>query len=122
MPAMSRPVTLLSTPWLDVHLEELAPRAAEWGYQGLELTCGGDHFEVQRAIGETDYCPNLLALLEKQELRVWALSSPAVGQACGDHIDARHRGIVPDSLWGNGEPSGVSRRAGEEMKATIRAA
>jgi sugar phosphate isomerase/epimerase len=52
---MSRPVILFTLPWLDRPLEQLIQKAAEWGYQGLELTCGGDHFEVQRALSEADY-------------------------------------------------------------------
>ena len=46
---MSRPVILFTGQWTDLPLEELAQKAAEWGYQGLELACWGDHFEVQRA-------------------------------------------------------------------------
>jgi sugar phosphate isomerase/epimerase len=119
---MSRPVTLLTTPWLDISLEELAQRAAEWGYQGVELACGGDHFEVQRAVSEDAYCPAKLALLEKQELRVWALNNCPAGQAVCDRIDQRHRHILPDYVWGDGDPKGVQTRAAEEVKATVRAA
>src|SRR5439155_20210524 len=45
---MARNVTLFTGPWADLPLEELTPKADEWGYQGLELCCWGDHFEVQR--------------------------------------------------------------------------
>ena len=54
---MARPVILFSGQWTDLPLEELVPQVAEWGYQGLDLCCWGDHFEVQRALSEDDYCP-----------------------------------------------------------------
>src|SRR5207237_9590042 len=67
---MPRPVILYSGTWADRPLEELAPLAAEWGYDGLELVCWGDHVEVQRALGEDDYCAARLALLNRLELSV----------------------------------------------------
>jgi len=50
------------------------------------------------------------------------LSSHRVGQAVCDRIESRHRGILPDYVWGDGSPEGVQERAAEEMTATIRAA
>ena len=46
---MSRPVTLFTGQWADLPLETLAERAAEWGFDGLELACWGDHMDVARA-------------------------------------------------------------------------
>ena len=60
---MARPVILFSGQWADLPLEELAQKVGEWGYQGLELCCWGDHFEVQRALSEDDYCQQKLDLL-----------------------------------------------------------
>ena len=31
---------------------------ADFGYDGIELACWGDHFEVDRALAEDDYCDN----------------------------------------------------------------
>jgi len=45
-----------------------------------------------------------------------------VGQAVLDHIDERHKIIVPPYVWGDGNPAGVNQRAAEELKATARAA
>src|SRR5215218_3653112 len=45
---MARPVTLFTGQWADLPLETLAAKAAEWGFDGLELACWGDHFEVER--------------------------------------------------------------------------
>src|SRR5437879_4345115 len=119
---MSRPVILFSGPWAHVPLEELAPRAAEWGYQGMELACWGDHFEVQRALSEDDYCQKKLDLLSRHDLNVTVLSGHRVGQAVCDAIDGRHQALVPDYVWGDGDPEGVRQRAAEEMMATVRAA
>ena len=39
-----------------------------------------------------------------------------------DPIDQRHKAILPDYVWGDGDPAGVNQRAIEEMKNTARAA
>jgi sugar phosphate isomerase/epimerase len=119
---MPRPVILFSGSWADLPLEELAAQAAEWGYQGLDLCCWGDHFEVQRALKEDEYGADKLALLRRHELEVPVLSSHRVAQAVCDPIDLRHRDLVPDYVWGDGEPQGVQDRAVEEMRDTVRAA
>ncbi len=119
---MPRQILLFTGPWDDCALEELAPKAAEWGYQGLDLACWGDHFEVQRALSEEDYCPRKLDLLARQDLTAAVLSNHRVGQAVCDRIDERHRPLLPDYVWGDGTPEEVSQRAAEEMMATIRAA
>jgi len=119
---MPRPVILFSGPFADVPLEELAPQVAEWGYQGLELCCWGDHFEVQRALSEPDYCQQKQELLARYDLQPLVLSNHRVGQAVCDVIDRRHQALVPDYVWGDGDPEAVSQRAVEEMMATIRAA
>jgi sugar phosphate isomerase/epimerase len=119
---MARPVILFSGQWIDLPLDELAPKAAEWGYQGLELCCWGDHFEVQRALSDPDYCPQKLDLLARHELTVPVLSNHRVGQAVCDPIDARHQALLPDYVWGDGDPVGVQQRAAEELMATARAA
>jgi sugar phosphate isomerase/epimerase len=119
---MARPVILGSGPWTDLPLEELAQKAAEWGYQGLEVCCWGDHFEVQRALSDDEYCQAKLDLLARHDLTVPVLDNRRVGQAVSDPVDARHQGLVPDYVWGDGSPAGVAQRAAEEMIATVRAA
>jgi sugar phosphate isomerase/epimerase len=118
---MPRPVILFTGQWTDLPLEELAQKASEWGYQGLELCCWGDHFEVQRALSEDDYCRKKLDLLARYDLAVPVVSNHRVGQAVCDPIDGRHQGILPDYVWGDGSPEGVRQRAAEEMTATLRA-
>src|SRR5437870_2596844 len=67
---MPRPVTLFTAQWTDLPLEELVQKTAEWGYDGLELSCWGDHFEVQRALTEDSYCQKKLNLLNRHNLKV----------------------------------------------------
>jgi sugar phosphate isomerase/epimerase len=119
---MPRPVILFSGQWADLPLEELVQKVGEWGYQGLELACQGDHFEVQRALSEDDYCQTKLDLLSRSDLSAPVVSNHRVGQAVCDPIDERHRSLVPDYVWGDGQPVGVRQRAAEEMTATVRAA
>jgi sugar phosphate isomerase/epimerase len=120
---MSRPFTLFTGQWADLPLEEVARHASEWGYDGLELACWGDHFEVQRALTETDYLAGRHELLDKYGLKCWAISNHLTGQAVCDHpIDERHRGILSPRIWGEGDPEQVRQRAAAEMADTARAA
>ena len=119
---MARPVTLFTGQWADLPLEELAEKAAGWGFDGLELACWGDHFEVDRALGEDNYVESRLELLERHGLRCWAIGAHLVGQAVCDPCDERHRAILPPDVWGDGDPEGVRQRAAEHMKDTARAA
>lgn len=119
---MLRPVTLFTGQWADLPLESLAKKAAEWGYNGLELACWGDHFDIRRALEEDAYCQSQIDILEKYNLNVWSISNHLVGQAVCDLIDERHKNILPDHVWGEGNPEAVRRRAAKEMKLTARAA
>ncbi|MGB1252695.1 MAG: sugar phosphate isomerase/epimerase family protein, partial [Candidatus Promineifilaceae bacterium] len=95
---------------------------SEWGFDGLELACWGDHFEVDRALSEDGYIQSRHDILDKYGLKCYAISNHLVGQAVCDPIDKRHKSIVPDYVWGDGEPEGVRQRAAEEMANTGRAA
>jgi sugar phosphate isomerase/epimerase len=119
---MGRPVTLFTGQWADLPLEELAQKASAWGFDGLELACWGDHFEVDRAVSEDGYVESRKELLERHGLGCWAIGAHLVGQAVCDPCDERHAAILPPSVWGDGEPEGVRRRAAEQMKDTARAA
>ncbi|MDA0684114.1 MAG: sugar phosphate isomerase/epimerase [Bacteroidetes bacterium] len=119
---MSRPVTLFTGQWADMTLETLAQKAAVWGYDGLELACWGDHFDVQQALADPEYCQGRHDLLAKYGLKVYAISTHLVGQAVCDLIDERHKAILPPHVWGDGDPEGVRQRAANEMKDTARAA
>ena len=119
---MNRPVTLFTGQWADLPLEVLAEKAAVWGYDGLELACWGDHFDVRAALDDPGYCRGRRELLARHGLAVHAISNHLVGQAVCDRIDARHRAILPARVWGDGDGEGVRRRAAREMEDTARAA
>jgi len=119
---MPHSFTLFTGQWADLPLEEVARLASSWGYDGLELACWGDHFEVDRALGEDGYLAGRHALLDSCGLRCWAVSNHLVGQAVCDLIDERHRAILPGRIWQDGDPEGVRQRAAAEMADTARAA
>ena len=119
---MARPVTLFTGQWADLTLDTLAEKAADWGYDGLELACWGDHFEVSRALSEDGYLQTRHDILDKHGLQCFAIANHLVGQAVCDRIDARHKDIVPPYVWGDGDPQGVNGRAAEEIQNTARAA
>jgi sugar phosphate isomerase/epimerase len=117
---MTRPVTLFTGQWADLPLETLCRQAADFGYDGLELACWGDHFEVHKA--DAAYCKAKRQLLEEYGLKLFSISNHLAGQAVCDRIDERHQAILPDYVWGDGDPEGVRQRAAKEMIATAEAA
>jgi sugar phosphate isomerase/epimerase len=119
---MARPVTLFTGQWADLPLKELAPLARGMGYDGLELACWGDHFDVRAALESDRYVQDKRALLEQHGLRCFAIGSHLVGQAVCDRIDERHQAILPAHVWGDGDAEGVRQRAAREMQDTARAA
>ncbi len=110
---MKRPVTLFTGQWADLPLETLAQKAGQWGFDGLELACQGDHFEVQRALSEPGYIQSRWEILNRYHLQCFTISNHLVGQAVCDPIDSRHKTILPNYVWGDGEPEGVRQRAAQ---------
>ena len=119
---MARSVTLFTGQWADLPLATLCQKAHSFGFDGLELACWGDHFDVAQASTDKAYCADRRALLARHGLQVWAISSHLVGQAVCDNIDARHKSILPPAIWGDSQPDGVRQRAAEEMMRTAHAA
>ena len=120
---MSRPITLFTGQWADLPFEEVAKLAAEWGYDGLEIACSGDHLDVARGAVDDHYIANRREILDRHGLQVFAISAHLQGQAvCDDPIDQRHRGILNSTVWGDGDPEGVRQRAAEAVKNAARTA
>jgi sugar phosphate isomerase/epimerase len=119
---MPRPVTLFTGQWADLPLEQLAPLACEMGYDGLELACWGDHFDVDAALSKKAYVKEKWELLADHGLTCFAISNHLVGQAVCDLIDERHKAILSPEIWGDGSPEGVRKRAAKQMIATGKAA
>lgn len=120
---MARPVTIFTGQWADLPLEEMAKKSSAWGFDGLELACWGDHFAADKALESDRYVREKRDLLEKHNLKCWAISTHLISQCvCDDPIDERHKGVLPSRIWGDGDPEGVRQRAAEEVKNTARAA
>jgi sugar phosphate isomerase/epimerase len=120
---MARPVTLFTGQFADLPFERICELASAWGYDGLEIACWGDHFDVHAAVTDDGYVEDRRAILDRYGLSVFAISCHLTGQAVCDHpIDERHQAILPGRLWRDGDPEGVRQRAAEEVKDTARAA
>jgi len=118
---MARPVTLFTGQWADMPIEELAKKASSWGYDGLELACWGDHFDVKKGAESPDYCKKHLAMLEKYGIKVWAISNHLAGQlVCDLNNDCRSDMFAPPELKGDSE--GKRKWAVEQMKLSAKAA
>ena len=117
---MARPTTLFTGQWADLTLEVIAEKASRWGYDGIELPCWGDHFNVQKALSEPNYCKGRHELLGKHGLKCWAISNHLTGQLVLDHNDARTDDWVPAAVRGDSKKK--TEWAIQEMKDSARAA
>ncbi len=119
----THPVTLFTGQWADLPLDEVARLASEWGYDGLEIACSGEHLDVERAVHDNAYLAERRAILDRYGLSVYAISHHLAGQAvCDDPIDFRHEAILSRRVWGDGDPEGVRQRAAAELMLAARAA
>jgi sugar phosphate isomerase/epimerase len=100
---MPRPVTLFTGQWADLPLEDLAKRAKSWGYDGLELACWGDHFDIEKAAGDPAYCEGQREILRRNGLNCWAISAHLQGQLVLDRPDSRGASFAPEPLRGDAE-------------------
>jgi sugar phosphate isomerase/epimerase len=112
---MPRPVTLFTGQWADLPFETLCEKAKSFGYDGLELACWGDHFDVVQCLEDDGYAQTRWDILGKFGLTCHAISAHLVGQAVCDLIDERHKAILPPEVYGDGEPEGVRQRAQQRM-------
>ncbi|MDR1981907.1 MAG: sugar phosphate isomerase/epimerase [Tannerellaceae bacterium] len=116
---MARLVTLYSLQWGDLSLETVCEKANAFGYDGIELGLP-DHLDVRHT--DAAYYQGIKDLLNKHGLELRTISTHLIGQAVCDNIDFRHQSILPDYIWGDGEPEGVRQRASEELIRTAHAA
>lgn len=119
---MARPVTLFTGQWADLPFEVIVQKAKSFGYDGVELACWGDHFDVEKALSNDKYVREKRAFLEQHGMQCHAISTHLVGQAVCDRIDERHKSILPPRIWGDGKPAGVNMRAAEDVANAARAA
>jgi sugar phosphate isomerase/epimerase len=119
---MARAVTLFTGQWADLPFETICQKAKSFGYDGVELACWGDHFDVEKALKDPNYCKGRSDVLKAHGLKNFAISAHLVGQAVCDLIDERHKLILPPEVWGDGDPEGVRQRAAKRMIETAQAA
>ena len=119
---MGRPVTLFTGQWADLPFETMCEKAKQFGYDGLELACWGDHFDVERALKDDNYVKQRWEILSDHGLACFTISNHLVGQAVCDNIDERHKDILPEDIWGDGDPEGVRQRAAQRIIDTAKAA
>ncbi|MCF7957107.1 MAG: sugar phosphate isomerase/epimerase [Phycisphaerae bacterium] len=118
---MGRQVTLFTGQWADLSLEVLAEKAAEFGYDGLELACWGDHMDVEKGATDPAYCQKQLAILEKNGLKCYSISNHLAGQlVCDLNNDSRSDMFAPAECAG--DPEKKRAWAVEAMKNTARTA
>ena len=117
---MGRPVTLFTGQWADLAFEDIRQKARDWGYDGLELACWGDHMEVGKAKEDPGYIAEKERTLEKYNLNCWAISSHLAGQCVGDIYDKRLDVFVPDGV--KGKPDELRAWAVGEMVNAAHAA
>src|SRR5688500_8200020 len=118
---MGRPVTLFTGQWADLKFDEICKKAKSFGYDGVELACWGDHFDVDQCLKDKRYAKQRWEVLNDNGLKCFAISNHLVGQAVCDLIDERHKAILSPDVWGDGEPEGVRKRAAKKMIDTAKA-
>jgi sugar phosphate isomerase/epimerase len=118
---MARPVTLFTGQWADLPLTELAKKASDWGYDGLELACWGDHFDPAKGAADSAYCEQQKNILKEYNLSVYSISHHLAGQlVCDLNNDARSDVFAPSDCAG--DPEKKRTWAVETMKQTAIAA
>ncbi len=101
---MARPVTLFTGQWADLPFEELGRMTREFGYDGNELACWGDHFNVTQANSDPGYPAYTFTLPDKmdpEQTNLDIMLSPSVAALAMDAIVDFRLTIVDCSLFGN---------------------
>jgi len=118
---MARKVTLFTGQWADLPIERMCEMARDMGYDGLELACWGDHFDVAKAAASKKWCDDRRALLARYGLGCWAISNHLAGQlVCDPNNDHRSDGFAPKET--HGKPEAKRKWAVETMKKAATAA
>ena len=131
---VNRPITLITGQWGDMSADELFKIMQEIGYDGLELACGTDHFDVRKwrdnvlvevmvdgKKEQVHYQDFKTTQLQQHQLGVWALSNHCVGQCILDKIDKRHYAVTPSYLHDQ-DPEKFWKNCKQEMIDTAQAA
>lgn len=117
---MGRLVTLMTSQWADLEMEEMFRLAKEMGYDGVELACWGKHLDVKKAVRDDMYVEEIKGLLKKYGLECKALAAHIIGQCVGDYNDPRLNNFAPANLADR--PDEIRSWAIDTMKAVAVAA
>lgn len=118
---MARKVTLFTGQWADLPLRRICEMAEDMGYDGLELACWGDHFDVDVAAKSKRYCEEKQQILQAYGLGCWAISNHLAGQlVCDPNTDERSDAFAPEQA--RGKPEAKRKWAVEAMKKSAVAA
>ena len=111
---MTRPVTIFTGQWADLPFEKMCKKASKMGYDGVEIACWGDHMDVEKGAQDSGYIKEKQKILERYNLKCWALSAHLPGQCVGDHYDRRLDNFAPDKLAG--DPEAIRQWGIKQMK------
>ncbi len=112
--AMQRSVTLFTGQWADLSFEISRHTAL-----GLRRIVMGQRYYFQGLPNDQTRCD---VEFKSINLQCHAISMHLVGQAVGDNLGPRHKQILPDYIYGDGNPEGVRQRAAEELIKNAHAA
>ncbi|MFV0528121.1 MAG: sugar phosphate isomerase/epimerase family protein [Lachnospiraceae bacterium] len=117
---MGRLLTLTTCQWTDLEMDTLCKKVKEFGYDGVELACWGNHLDVRRAAEDDSYVEEIKQTLAKYDLKCEALAAHIIGQCVGDYNDPRLNNFAPSALAD--QPDAIRDWAIETMKYTAIAA
>ena len=109
---MGRPITLFTAQWADLPFDDVCANAKALGYDGVEIACWGDHFEIDKAMESDAYVRSRRDILEKYGLGVWAISTHLVGQCCLRSSGRAPQGRPAKAHLGRRQRSGCTRTRG----------
>ncbi|MCL2057792.1 MAG: sugar phosphate isomerase/epimerase [Oscillospiraceae bacterium] len=109
---MRRPITIFSGQWSDLSFDEACSIFSSIGYEGVEISCRGRHLDPVRAVKEPAYVKEHKDILEKYNLKCFAISDHFTGHCVGS--DEQLESFVPENLIG--KPTEIRAWAVEKMK------
>ena len=102
-----RPVTLFTGQWADLPFEEVCRLASQWGYDGLEIACWGDHLDVARAAEDDRVPPRKEGHAGKARARLLGDLEPPQRAS---RLRGHHRRAVPEAWCSLASGATVTRR------------
>ncbi|MCL2765101.1 MAG: sugar phosphate isomerase/epimerase [Treponema sp.] len=117
---MTRPVTLFSGQWADMPFEKFCEKAKAFGYDGIEISCYGDHLDLKKAATDPKYVEDRKNILKNHGLKIWSIGTYLTGQCVSDSEDPCLSGFVPSNIAG--KPDEIRKWATQEMKYAAAAA